>query len=205
MCLPEGSRGIALSIFDSGNRIESEFLLAFLKSLSSDLGRVGRVLSEHGIDYAVIGGCAAVFFGYFHGTDDVDILVKASDRSAVESLLAGFEFETRTALPPDSKPMGAHLHFSGLPEGWQGAFPDPSQIALEWSGIKFVTLDKLIVMKLESGRGAHGIVYRHLADVQKLVCANSLPREYVEAFGENLRQRYCEIWDQMRSVDDVPK
>jgi len=90
------------------------------------LARVGRILREAKIPFAVVGGFAVIEYGYERFTKDVDVLVYAADpENGVDVDLLGTAFDveetalaraarTRTALPVISV---AHLILMKLESG----------------------------------------------------------------------------------------
>jgi hypothetical protein len=76
-------------------------------------------------------------------------------------------------------------------------FPDPVVASVEVEGVRVVTLDKLIELKLASGMSApHRL--RDLADVQDLIGALSLPAEFAEHLDESVRSEYQRLWQTVR-------
>ena len=72
--------------------------------------------------------------------------------------------------------------------------PDPSSASIEIDGIRIVTLEKLIELKLASGMTApHRL--RDLADVLELIWIRKLGADFAERLDPYVRDKYLELWD----------
>lgn len=164
------------------------------------LREVTRRLEELGIPYAVAGGMALVAHGYDRTTVDVDILVTADGLKATHEHLAGrgfvppfdgsrnlrdaetgvrVEFLVAGQFPGDGKPKPV-------------AFPPPEQVAVAIDGIRYVSLPKLIELKLASGLSHPGRL-RDLADVQELIRILKLPVAFGDQLDESVRAKFHEL------------
>jgi hypothetical protein len=79
----------------------------------------------------------------------------------------------------------------GLPK--PVAFPDPGQVAEELEGIKYIGLPTLIELKLASGMTNPQRI-KDLADVQELIKALHLPREFTEQLNPFVQTKFLELW-----------
>jgi len=82
----------------------------------------------------------------------------------------------------------------GLPK--PVAFPDPTApgVTVEIEGIRVVTLEKLIELKLASGMSApHRL--RDLADVQDLIVRLKLPLSLADQLDSWVQATYRDLWD----------
>ena len=132
-------------------------------------------LDDLAIPYAVAGGMALFAHGFRRFTDDVDILVtreglKSDPRAPRRPRLCPpftgsknlrdtehgvrIEFLIAGEFPGDGKPKPV-------------AFPDPEQAGVEIDGIRFLSLPKLVELKLASGMtgGIHRL--KDFADVDR--------------------------------------
>ena len=118
--------------------------------LNKTLDHLSRDLEERGIDYMVIGAVALLAHGYPRFTDNIDLvmtaegLVKFRDElNRLRSTSDGVSIEVMTTgeYPGDGKPKPVSM-------------PDPVAASTEIDGVKFVTLEKLIELKLASGISA---------------------------------------------------
>ena len=78
-------------------------------------------------------------------------------------------------------------------------FPDPLAASVEVEGVRVVTLEKLIELKLASGMSApHRL--RDLADVQDLISALRLPADFAARLDESVRGEYARLWQAVHSA-----
>lgn len=165
------------------------------------LRKISRRLEELGIPYAVAGGMALFFHGLRRFTEDVDILVTQEGLQQLHEKLEGLgylplftgskqlrdtdsgvriEFLVAGEFPGDGKPKPV-------------AFPAPQTAGIEMEGIRFLTLPKLIELKLASGmsnprRG------QDLVDVQRLIETRGLQQTFADQLDPFVRDKFAEIW-----------
>lgn len=172
------------------------------------LRKITKRLAALGIEYAVVGGMALVHHGYRRFTDDIDILVTVEDLQRLHREVDGLGY-----LPPFSgskhlrdTDLGVKIEFlttgdfpgDGKPK--PVAFPNPSLVAEEDDGIRYVTLPALLTLKLASGMTNAGRL-KDLADVQELVKLRQLPRKFADQLPEYVQSKYLEIWDTTISAE----
>jgi hypothetical protein len=75
--------------------------------------------------------------------------------------------------------------------------PDPAAASVEIDGIKFVTLEKLVELKLASGMTAPDRL-KDLADVQELIKVRALPAEFAERLDPYVRAKFLELYDTVK-------
>ena len=154
--------------------------------LNKTLARLSNDLEAHDIDYAVIGAAALLAHGYPRLTEDIDLVMTAEGLQKFHDELVGrgyvaafpgarkrlrstmdnviIEVMTTGEYPGDGKPKPVSI-------------PRPAEAATEIDGIKFVTLEKLIELKLASGISApHRL--KDLADVQELIKIRKLDADF---------------------------
>jgi hypothetical protein len=169
---------------------------------------LARRLDEEGIPYAVIGGMALGKHGLTRMTEDVDVLMTVEGLAAFQAQCVGkgyvsafagasktfrdaetqvrVEVITAGEYPGDGKPKSV-------------VFPDPIEASVEVEGVRVVTLDKLIELKLASGMSApHRL--RDLADVQDLISILSLPADFAEKLDESVRGEYERLWQSVQEA-----
>lgn len=184
---------------DRAVKLSTEF---FMQSdpVHESLRRISTELGDRGIPYAVVGGMALVAHGYKRNTEDVDILVSASDLRTLHEALDG-----RGYLPPftgsrqlrDTR-TGVKIEFliagqypgDGAPK--PVAFPDPAAVAVQIDGISYVRLPTLIELKLASGMTNPGRL-RDLADVQELIRVLKLPAAYGRQLDPYVQDRFRDL------------
>jgi hypothetical protein len=173
------------------------------------LRRIAKHLNDLGIAYAVVGGLALNAHGYRRFTEDVDVLVTLSDLKRIHQELEGrgysrcysrsknlrdtelgvkIEFLVAGEFPGDRKPMPL-------------AYPAPQDAAIEIDGIRFVRLHTLVELKLAAGMTTPGRL-RDLGDVQELIKALLLPKDFRDQLHSYVRAKYDELWVDPDSIDD---
>ena len=117
------------------------------------LARVGRILRDAKVAFAIVGGFAVIEYGYERFTKDVDVLVYAADlQRAMAALRAAGMTGNRT-------PIGAKMRdpATGVDVNLLGTAFDAEERALARSvqartALPVISVAHLILMKLESGR-----------------------------------------------------
>jgi hypothetical protein len=79
----------------------------------------------------------------------------------------------------------------GTPRGV--AFPDPATCSEERSGKQYVTLPKLIELKLACGLSRPDRM-QDFADVIQLIRANALPETFADGLHPEVQPKYRELW-----------
>ena len=166
------------------------------------LRNLARRLDDEKIPYAIIGGMALAAHGFVRMTQDVDVLVTKEGLEKLRQTMLGrgyvrafpgavksfrdtethvrIEVITTGEFPGDGKPKPV-------------AFPEPGAASLEHEGVRIITLEKLIELKLASGMSApHRL--RDLADVQDLIKALDLPLKLQERLDPSVRDKFSELW-----------
>ena len=155
------------------------------------------ILAHHAVPHLVVGGLAVQEHGYFRVTTDCDIVV-GDVQDAVELLTADVSgpFDRIGACEDTVKDKrnGALINFlpAGrvLKSGCKVPFPVPQEV---WDEPRFVSLEKLIALKLDSWSNSPNRRLKDKADVVELIKALHLPREL--AVDEAVRALYLETWD----------
>lgn len=174
---------------------------------------ISDALTSKGISHAIAGGVACHAHGHRRATDDVDVLVNAEDaQGAVYELLSDSACysprfrgsrrswkDTRNKVDIDLLVSGDYPG-DGLPK--PVVFPvlaplGPSKTH-DWhtrviGGLRFVELATLIELKLASALTApHRL--KDAADVQALIAANALPREFAAELHVSVRPEFVRLW-----------
>lgn len=170
-------------------------------SVRGTLRRITRRLDELNIPYALVGGLALFEHGYRRFTDDVDLLVTEDGLRKIHESLEGLGY-----VPPfpGSKQLrdadsGVRIEFliagkfpgDGKPK--PVAFPDPTGNVTEINGLYVLQLPRLIDLKLASGMTNTGRL-KDLADVQELIKALALPRNFKDKLNPFVREEFDELW-----------
>jgi hypothetical protein len=179
--------------------------------LNKTLTRLSADLEEHGIDYAVIGAVALLAHGYPRFTEDIDLVMTADGlrkfheelvglgyvpafpgaRKRLKSTVDGVSIEVMTTgeYPGDGKPKPVSM-------------PEPDKASTEIDGIRFVTLEKLIELKLASGISAPDRL-KDLADVQELIKIRKLDAEFASRLNPYVREKYRELEAAVRNSTSI--
>lgn len=170
-------------------------------TLNETLRRVAEDLENHRIDYNVIGAIALNSYGYRRFTEDIDLLLTGEGLEKFQRELVGlgyrpaFEGATRkfrTTAENVSIEIITGGEFPGDGKPKPVVFPNPNESACEIDGIKTVSLEKLIELKLASGMTApHRL--KDLADVQELVKIKNLTAEFAEKLNPFVREKFLEL------------
>ncbi|HKS30521.1 MAG TPA: nucleotidyltransferase family protein [Pyrinomonadaceae bacterium] len=170
--------------------------------LNDALSRLCADMKAHGIDYMVIGAVALMAYGYPRFTEDIDLVLTPEGLEKFHSELIGLGYVP--AFP------GAKKRLRSAPEGvsievimtgeYPGdgrpkpvSFPIPAEASVEMDGVRIVTLEKLVELKLASGMTASDRL-KDLADVQELIKARRLTRDFSERLDPYVREQYLKLW-----------
>ena len=85
----------------------------------------------------------------------------------------------------------------GKPKAIQ--FGDPSESFVVIDGVRTVTLEKLIELKLASGMTGSGRL-KDLADIQELIRVCQLPRDFSQKLHEYVQTKFIELWDDVNAA-----
>jgi hypothetical protein len=173
------------------------------------LRKIARRLEDLGVPYAVAGGMSLDAHGFRRLTVDVDILVTREGLKTIHQELEGLGY-----IPPfaHSKNLrdtehGVRIEFliagefpgDGKPKPVD--FPDPAKAGVEIRGIRYLSLSKLVELKLASGMtgGIHRM--KDFTDVVALIETLRLPAEFAEELNPYVREKYLELW---RGIQESP-
>jgi len=180
-------------------------------TLNNTLERLSADLKEHHIDYMVIGAVALLAHGYPRFTEDIDLVMTPEGLEKFQTELVGLGYapsfpgapkrfrSTRDNVkievmvsgeyPGDGKPKPVNV-------------PIPSTASQVIEGIKFVTLEKLIELKLASGISA-GDRLKELADVQELIKMRQLDADFAKQLDPFVRPKFLELQSAVSSKDSI--
>ena len=80
-------------------------------------------------------------------------------------------------------------------------FPDPATCYVEIDGVKCLPLEKLIDLKLASGMTASHRL-KDIADIQELIKANHLPKDFVHKLHPWVQAKFLEIYPETSDPED---
>lgn len=169
--------------------------------LNQTIQRVKRDLENAGIDYSVIGALALNQHGYKRFTEDIDLLMTREGLQNFQELLVGlgyrpsFEGTTkkfRTTQENVTVEIITTGEYPGDGQPKPVQFHDPKDDFVMIDGIKTVTLEKLVELKLASGMTApHRL--KDLADVQELIKIKKLGADFADKLNPYVREKFLEL------------
>jgi hypothetical protein len=176
-------------------------------NLNRALAHVAADLRERQIDYVVVGALALLAHGYPRLTEDIDLVLTAEGLDRFHEELIGLGY--RPAFPGARKRLrstkdGVRIdvitagEYPGDGQPKPVSFPNPPEASLEIDGIRFVTLEKLIELKLASGMTAPDRL-KDLADVQELIKVKHLAQDFAGKLNPYVREKYLELWNAVQS------
>jgi len=177
--------------------------------VNNALTQIVRRLNELGIDYAVIGAVALNQYGYRRFTEDIDLLLTSDGLERFQKELVGLGYRpafegSRRQFRSTEENVRVEIVTAGEYPG-DGRpkpvkFPNPSDAVSEIEGIKTITLEKLVELKLASGMSApHRL--KDLADVQELIKVRALGSDLADKLDPSVREKYLELY---RAVAEAP-
>jgi hypothetical protein len=180
-------------------------------TINKTLARLAEELEQRGIDYMVIGAIALLAHGYPRFTEDIDLVMTSEglqkfhdelvglgyvpafsgSRKRLRSTADGVSIEVMTTgeFPGDGKPKPVSM-------------PRPADASIEIDGIRFVTLEKLIELKLASGMSAPDRL-KDLADVQELIKLKRLGADFALKLDPYVRAKYSELEEAVRNSESI--
>lgn len=171
-------------------------------NLNSALARLSADLERHGIDYMVIGAVALLAYGYPRFTEDIDLVMTPEGLEAFHRELVGPGYApafsgARKRLRSTRDGVSIEVIISGeYPGDGQPkpvSFPLPAEASVEIDGVRIVTLEKLIELKLASGMTAPDRL-KDLADVQELIKVRGLDAGFAERLNPYVQEQYRQLY-----------
>src|SRR2546421_12770114 len=170
-------------------------------TLQGTLAQVSSDLKRHGIDYMVIGAVALLAYGYPRFTEDIDLVMTREGLEAFHRELIGLGYvpafqgaKKRLRSTRDGVPIEVILtgEYPGDGKPKPVSFPVPARSSIEIDGVRVVTLEKLIELKLASGMTAPDRL-KDLADVQELIKARGLTEGFAATLNPYVREKFLEL------------
>ena len=170
-------------------------------TLNRTLTQLAGDLTEHGIDYMVIGAVALLAHGYPRFTEDIDLVLTAEGLETFHRELIGLGYvpafpgakkrlrSTKDGVSIDVMTSGEYPG-DGKPK--PVSIPEPSEASIEMDGIQIVTVEKLVELKLASGMTAPDRL-KDLADVQELIKIRALQKDFAERLNPYVRGKFLEL------------
>jgi hypothetical protein len=160
-----------------------------------------ELLAHFDIPHLIVGGLAVQEHGYPRLTVDVDIVVQ-DVLEAVEFLTSDLTGPFRRVPNVDDRLIDARndVKIDLLPagkvlrHGCKVPFPEPKEV---FDVPKFITLEELISLKLDSWKVTPVRRVQDKADVVELISRRKLPRDLAVAAA--VKDLYVEIWDGLKA------
>lgn len=178
-------------------------------TINKTLTRLANDLEQHGIDYIVIGAIALLAHGYPRFTEDIDLVMTSEGLQKFHDELVGLGYSpafsgARKRLRSTADNVSIEVMTTGEYPG-DGKpkpviMPVPSEASINLDGIKFVTLEKLIELKLASGISAADRL-KDLADVQELIKVRHLGADFALKLDPYVREKYLELEEAVRKSE----
>jgi hypothetical protein len=166
------------------------------------LRRLARRLDELGTPYAAVGALGMYAHGFRRFTEDVDVVVARASLVVIHDHLEGRGYrppfagsknlvDTADGVRIDLLVAGG---FPGDGKEKSVAFPDPAQDVVVIDGVRYVTLPKLVELKLASGMTGGVMRLKDLGDVASMIHALQLPRSFGDQLDAFVRAKFDEMW-----------
>lgn len=172
-------------------------------TVNNTLAQLSADLKQNAIDYIVIGAVALMAYGYPRFTEDIDLILTPEGLEAFHSKLIGLGYTpafegARKRLRSTRDGVSIEVIVSGDYPG-DGkpkpvSFPVPSEASNEIDGVKIVTLEKLIELKLASGMTAPDRL-KDLADVQELIKVRGLTSDFADRLNPYVRTQFLQLFN----------
>lgn len=148
---------------------------------------------------------AMFLHGFRRFTEGVDVLVTREGLTRIHNALEGRGYikpfansknlrDTQTGVKIDFLISG---QYPGDGKPGPIAFPVPREASIEQQGIRVLSINKWVELKLISGRLAAR--RRDWADVQDAIRTLALPREFAEQLDSSLRASFTQLWDEAQT------
>jgi len=178
-------------------------------TLNKTLERLAKDLEDRGIDYMVIGAVALLAHGYPRLTVDIDLVMTPEGLERFHEELIGLGYVP--AFPGAKKRLRSTSDGVSIEVMTTGEYPGdgkpkpvsmprPLEASTEIDGVRFVTLEKLIELKLASGISASDRL-KDLADVQELIKIRKLDADFAAKLNPYVRTKFLELEEAVRKSE----
>ncbi len=178
-------------------------------TINKALTRLASDLDQRGIDYIVIGAIALLAHGYPRFTEDIDLVMTSDGLQKFHDELVGLGYSPafsgakkrlRSTTDGVSIEVMTTGEFPGDGKPKPVSMPRPADASIEINGIKFVSFEKLIELKLASGISAPDRL-KDLADVQELIKIRQLDADFALKLDPYVRAKYLELEEAVRKSE----
>jgi hypothetical protein len=166
------------------------------------LRQLAHRFREADIAYAIVGAMALGRHGLERFTVDVDVLITKEGLAEFRAKYEGLGYvpafpgaqkkfrATETGVRVDFITTG---EFPGDGKPKPVVFPDPASAFVEIDGVRVITLERFVELKLASGMTADHRV-KDIGDVQELIRHAKLSEELAERLDSSVRDEYRRLW-----------
>ncbi len=179
-------------------------------TLNETLRKIAKDLDDHGINYSVIGAVALNLHGYRRFTEDIDLFLTTKGLDKFRDELVGFGYQPahenaikkfRTNGENVTVEIKTSGEYPGDGKEKPVRFSDPAEDQIVIDGVKTLTLEKLLELKLASGMTApHRL--KDLADVQEIIRIKHLGADLADKLDPYVRKKYLELH---KTIEDSTK
>jgi hypothetical protein len=166
--------------------------------------RVHQVLTQNGIDHAIVGGVAVCLHGYQRNTVDLDLLIRSEDAAAFRAALEADGFKWRAKEKEFHSLSGVPVQcvITGENEGsgQETKFPDPTdaKAVTTVEGLPVLSLARLIQAKIACGLGNMRRTHKDFADVVELIAIHGLDGAFARFLHKLVREEFRELVRRVR-------
>lgn len=174
-------------------------------AVHTTLRNLTQALNELGVDYAVAGSMAMFLHGFRRFTEVVDVLVTREGLAQIHEALEGRGYvkpfaasknlrDTRTGVKIDFLISG---QYPGDGKAGPIVFPVPRDASVERQGMRVLSLEKWIELKIVSGK----LIARRRdwGDIQDAIRTLHLSRDFGDQIDPSLRDIYYQLWDEVQT------
>ena len=182
------------------------------KDLWDALEALCKSCAAEGIPFGVIGAIAMRANGFIRHTENLDIVTTSEGLALIHERLVGRGISSRgSSLGKKLRDTVHNVNIDVFESGGRAGskespilFPDPRgpEFALEKKGVRYATLSTLVTLKLAAG--IWGERMSDLADVIRLIRANTLDERFATQLSEPVRAKYLELLAASRRQKDEP-
>lgn len=173
------------------------------------LEAITQRLDELGVPYAIAGAMCLFFHGYRRFTEDIDILVTREGLKKIHEELEGLGYVPPFAGSKNLRDAQSGVKIDFMVAGdYPGdgkpkpvAFPDPAKASIRIDGRNFLTLAKVLELKLASGM-TNPLRLKDLADVEEAIKVLRPPASLADEIDPSVRGKFLELW---KLVSDTPE